>query len=101
MQQKWWQKSRSIRIHYWLAFLILQAALTLYCADLLLSMLPLTLTPGGLKNPSLLFNVTLFFVTSSPLTKTIFLLVVYVWYLYANLLNMRLLEARITDSVKD
>jgi hypothetical protein len=69
MQQKRWQTKVLIQIHLWLAMVVLLATVTLSWADQLLRVLPLTLTPGGPKEPSLLINVALWFITCSPIVK--------------------------------
>ncbi|MCD2166427.1 hypothetical protein [Comamonas koreensis] len=82
--KKRWQINLLIRFHYHLASIVSLAILSLFWADLILNALPLTLTPGVKKEPSLLLYPALWFLSCSLAVKIGMLVVAFLWQMYAN-----------------
>lgn len=82
--KKRWLRNLLIRFHHLLASSVFLAIASLFWADLILNALPLTLTPGVKKEPSLLLYPALWFLSCSLAVKIGMLVVAFLWYMYAN-----------------
>jgi len=82
--KKRWQRNLLIRLHHLLALSVSLAIASLFWADLILNALPLTLTPGVKKEPSLLLYPALWFLSCSLAAKIGMLVVALLWQMYAH-----------------